>query len=330
MIDGILSEWLTVKYGVPQGSVLGPILFNIYSRHIYKVFKECGFVSSSYADDNAGLKSFALFNQFNTLYYDVPNCIMKLKQYMTRYHLKLNDTKTEVIVFANPKFKEKITLNGTFLQSGGCIRFTDDVKYLGILFDSVLSFENQIQKVSSLGYSSLRKISSIKNQLSKSTLEIFIHAFISSCLDYCNILYFGLPKTLLYKLQKLQNAAIRLIFNVRSRHPVSSFFTELHWLNVEQRIIFKVLLIVYKTVYGMAPKVLQGMISMRNTETLTLQKNFFNQTQYGKRAFVHYVPRLWNNIPVDLRQKSDITSFKTALKSYLLLNFTDYKNRILL
>ena len=52
VIDGVLSDWLTVTYGVPQGSVLGPILFNIYCRHIDKVFKNCGFTSASYADDN--------------------------------------------------------------------------------------------------------------------------------------------------------------------------------------------------------------------------------------------------------------------------------------
>ena len=248
VINGVLSDWLPVSCGVPQGSVLGPILFNIYCRFIHKVFENCGFISSSYADDNSGIKSFALFNQFNTLYKDVSYCIMKLKEYMLNNYLKLNDTKTEVIVFGSPKFKEGITLNGTFLNSGECIRFTDNVRYLGFLFDAVLSFDSQITKVTSLGYSSLRKISSIKGSLSKSNLETFIHAFISSCLDYCNILYVGLPKKMIYKLQKLQNAAIRIIFKVRAHHPVSSFFAELHWLNIEQRIVYKVLLTTYKVI----------------------------------------------------------------------------------
>ena len=314
VINGVLSEWLTVSCGVPQGSVLGPILFNIYCRHIHTVFEDCGFVSSSYADDNSGIKSFALFNQYQTLYKDIPHCLSKLIEYMLHNYLKLNNTKTEVIIFANSKFNENVTLHGTFLNSGECIRFTDDIKYLGILFDSMLSLDTQIQKVSSIGYGSLRKISSIKGSLSKSNLETFIHAFISSCLDYCNILYVGLPKKLIVRLQTLQNAAIRLIFNVHSRHPVSSFFTELHWLNIEQRITYKVLLMVYKTVHGLAPDVLKDMISIRNNDTLHLNTIYFNSTKYGKRAFVHYVPRYWNNIPVELRRKNNVSSFKTALK----------------
>ena len=328
VINGILSGWLPVSCGVPQGSVLGPVLFNIYCQHIHRVFEDCGFISSSYADDNSGVKSFALFNQYSTLYKDVPNCITKLKECMLNNYLKLDDTKTEVIVFGSPKFKERITLNGTFLDSGECIRFTDDVRYLGFLFDAVLLFESQITKVTSLGYSSLRKISSIKGSLSKSNLETFIHAFISSCLDYCNILYVGLPKKSIYKLQKLQNAAIRVIFKVRSRHPVSSLFAKLHWLNIEQRIIYKVLLTTYKVINGLAPEVLKDMVTLRNTDTLILQNNYFNSTKYGKRAFVHYVPRFWNNIPVNLQRARDLNTFKTALKSFLITNFDVFKNSI--
>ena len=133
---------------------------------------------------------------------------------------------------------------------------------------------------------------------------------------------------LIYKLQKLQNAAIRIIFKVCSRHPVSSLFAKLHWLNIEQRIIYKVLLTTYKVVNGLAPEVLKDMVSIRNTDTLTLQNNYFNSTKYGKRAFVHYVPRYWNNIPANLRRTCDINAFKTALKSFLITDFDVFKNRI--
>lgn len=82
LIDGVLSEGLIVTCGVPQGSVLGPILFNIYCRHIHNIFKQCGFLSSSYADDNSAMKTFAVFNQLNTLHTDVADCLENLKIYM--------------------------------------------------------------------------------------------------------------------------------------------------------------------------------------------------------------------------------------------------------
>jgi hypothetical protein len=328
VIDGVLSDWLTVTYGVPQGSVLGPILFNIYCRHIDKVFKNCGFMSASYADDNSALRTFASFNQFNTLYHDVPNCLHELKKYMALNHLKLNDTKTEIIVFGSPKFKQQVSLHGTFLKSGECIRFANSAKYLGILFDSLLAFDLQIQRVTSVSYMHLRKISSIRNRISKSNLEVLVHAFISSQLDYCNILYVNLPKKLLNKLQKLQNAAIRIIFNVRSRHPVTSFFAQLHWLNIEQRVIFKCLLLVFKTIHGLAPNALNNMIVIRNENNLTLQNVYYNNSKYGKRAFIYYASRYWNSLPQNIRCSINVLSFKTSLKSYFVTNFTDFKQRI--
>ena len=328
LIDGVLSDWLTVTCGVPQGSVLGPILFNIYCRHIHHVFQKCEFLSSSYADDNSAMKSFAVFNQLHTLYQDIPNCLEKLKIYMIENHLKLNDSKTEVIVFGSSKLKEQISLHGTFLKSGKCIRFNDNVKYLGIFLDSLLSFEDQVQKVTSLSYTSMRNISQVKNCLSQQNLETFVHAFISSHLDYCNIIYLGLSRKLINKLQKLQNAAIRLIFKVRARHPVSSLFRNLHWLNIEQRVVFKVLLVVYKCINGLAPDVLKSLITVRNTETLILKQTYFNNTKFGKRAFVYYAPKYWNSLPLNIRLVSDINCFKTSLKSYLLLHYNEFRNRI--
>ena len=326
VINGVVSDWLAVLCGVPAGSVLGPILFNIYCRHIDGVFKQCGFTSASYADDNSACKTFAVFNQYNTLHRDVPDCLHRLKQYMIENHLKLNDTKTQIIVFGNPAFKKQINLHGTFLTSGECIRFDDSIKYLGVLFDSILTFEDQIQKVASVSYASLRKISSIRNCLSSSNLETLIHAFISSHLDYCNVLYVNLPKKLLNKLQKIQNAAIRVFFNVRSRHPVSSFFTELHWLNIEQRVIFKCILLVYKSIHGLAPTVLEDMVIIRNNNNLTLKNVFYKHSKYGKRAFTYYASRYWNTLPIVIRCINTVSSFKTALKSYLITHFTEFKS----
>ena len=171
-----------------------------------------------------------------------------------------------------------------------------------------MSLENQIQNVVSSSYASLRQISSMRN-LSRSHLETLVHAFISSKLDSCNALYLGLPKKCLKKLQKVQNAAIRVVCNVRARHPVSELYKRLHWLNIEQRICYKTLLIVFKCIHGLAPKVLQDMCVFNRRDNLSLQITFFNRTKYGKRAFIYYAPRYWNILPVHLRRITKIDSF---------------------
>ena len=113
------------------------------------------------------------------------------------------------------------------MNSGECIRFTDDIEYLRILFDSMLSLDTQIQKVS--GIWQLEKISSIKGSLSKSNLETFIPAFMSSYLDYSNILY------VVYQKVDCQIVEAPKYCNQAYFQCAVSSFTELHWLNIEQR-----------------------------------------------------------------------------------------------
>ncbi len=85
---------------------------------------------------------------------------------------------------------------------------------------------------------------------------------------------------------------------------------------------------VYECINGLAPTVLKNLITVRNTETLTLQMTYFNKTKFGKRAFVYYAPKYWNSLPLNVRCVSDIDCFKTSLKSYLLLHYNEFRNKI--
>lgn len=122
------------------------------------------------------------------------------------------------------------------------------------------------------------------------------------------------------KLQKLQNSAICLVFGVCSPHPVSELFSELHWLKVEQRVMFKCLLLVFKCINGLALNGLNNMIAVRNTENSRLYTTFHDCSKYGKQAFEYYASRYWNILPVNMRCINNVASFKTALKSYFIVN----------
>ena len=130
MVDGHLSEPIHLKFGVPQGSVLGPILFNLYTRSISKVFSSAGFSSSGYADDNSGLCAFTHHTSYDVIMNNLPECFEKLRAWMNHHFLKINETKTEIIIFGSQSFLSSNIINGTFLDSGHCIRASDSVKYL--------------------------------------------------------------------------------------------------------------------------------------------------------------------------------------------------------
>ena len=97
-----LSEPLELSFGVPQGSVLGPVLFNIYISSISCVFSGYNFSYLGYADDSMGYQVFSLPSENNLLHHTIPEFLKSLKIWMSEYFLKLNESKTEIIILASP------------------------------------------------------------------------------------------------------------------------------------------------------------------------------------------------------------------------------------
>ncbi len=116
---------------------------------------------------------------------------------------------------------------------------------LGIIFDSELRFDRQINTVVKNSLFHLRRIAKLKIVLSKTDLEKVIHAFITSCLDYCNVLYSGVCQSSLSRLQLVQNSMARLLTNTKKRDHITPILASLHWLPVKQLIVFKILLFVF-------------------------------------------------------------------------------------
>ena len=151
-----------------------------------------------------------------------------------------------------------------------------------------------------------------------------IHAFVSSKLDHCNSLLYGLPAYQLAKLQVLQNTAARVVSLTRKYDHITPVLESLHWLPVKFRIVFKVLLLVYKALNGMAPPYLSDMLryrsysrSLKSASQKRLVVHRTSMKTYGDRAFSIAGPKLWNQLPLSIRELSSVDSFKKSLKTYL-------------
>ena len=150
-IEDAFSDSLSVLFGVPQGSVLGPFLFTVYVRSQQEVFRNCRFKSSSFADDSNGRKSFAITFQYDNLTNQINNCLKEVTSWMSSYFLKGNPDKTEIMVFCPKSLCDNVLIKGVFFEND-CIRFSDTVKNIGIWFDQCLNFERQINAVVSHSY----------------------------------------------------------------------------------------------------------------------------------------------------------------------------------
>ena len=321
MIGDEFSEEVDLDFGVAQGSILGPKLFNIYSRRFPEQMQSISISAEGYADDNQLLKQFNIVFQVQVLGEGIEKTFEMIENWMRDNFLKLNSGKTKIMTIAPKGVKEQIIINGTFID-GHCIRFVESAKNLGVYIDSTLSMDVQIQMLTSACFSTIRLLSRIKYFLTTEQLQLLVCSLVLSKLDYCNILYYGISAANMRKLQSIQNSAARLACKVNHHDRVKTeeLFRKLHWLKVRERIAYKVLVTVHKCIYGNAPDDLKEIIRLtKSNRTMKLEAKNYNGGM-GARAFSVCGPRLWNSLPIKLRMVEDIDKFKGQLKTYLFSN----------
>ena len=313
------SEEETLDFGVAQGSILGPPLFNAYARTFPSEVKaKVKFTVEGYADDHQLLKQFNIVFQIEVLGEGIEDCFKVIDNWMKTYFLKLNPTKTKIMIIAPPSIRDKITINGTFIN-GQCIRFVDSAKNLGVLFDSEMSMTKQVNKVVSSCFLTIRLVSRIKYFFITEQLNTMVCSMVFSILDYCNVMYYGLNKELIQKMQRVQNSAARLVMKVNrfDKVDMDKIFKKLHWLRIQERIVYKVLLIVHKCVHNLAPSELCKLfraVSSDRTKKLDVQSC---NGAMGERAISVSGPKLWNALPRGMRVETCTEDFKKSLKTFL-------------
>ena len=326
-IHDTLSDYLDVLFGVPQGSVLGPVLFNIYTKSLYATIKSAGFETSGYADDSNARLSFSLTFQHNVITYSLPVLMDKITQLMNQLSLKINPDKTEIVLFVPHAMRNIPTINGAILGSDTCIRFSEKATNLGVTLDRFLNFESHINQTVAYCYKLLKDVSSIRSLISQKETEMLIHSIISSRLDYCNSLFYGLNKSSIAKLQKVQNAAARVVLKLRKHDSIRHELVNLHWLRINERILFKLLVFVFKCINNMAPVELISMLTINSVENCTLRYTFLDSV-HGRRSFQYAAPRLWNALPISIRKSTSLDTFKSKLKYHLFNHSQDFMRSV--
>ena len=225
---------------------------------------------------------------------------------MIRDRLMINDDKTELILIGARQQLGKINDVCNISVGEYDIYPSSCVRNLGAWFDNKLSMSTHVTKICNAAFYHLHNIRRIRKYFSRDSLTL-IHAFITSRLDYCNGLLNGLPKSQLVKLQRVQNAAARLVLNLRKYSHISPALYELHWLPVQHRVHFKILILTFKAIHGLAPKYIIALINikprsiynLRSNQSLLLDPpNGEMLVTLGDRSFSAAAPYLWDSLRI--------------------------------
>ena len=201
---------------------------------------------------------------------------------------------------------------------------TQSARNLGVVFDNTMNFEKHISEICKSAFFHIRNISQVRRYLSIESTKTLIHAFVTSRIDNCNAVLYGLPSYLVQRLQYVLNSAARLIFLSRKAGHITPPLIDLHWLPVEQRINFKIMLLTYKIINGLAPSYLSNLLvpyvprrALRSADKLLLSQPSYRLKSYGFKAFSICAPRLWNKLPINIKCSQSVGTFKCNLKTYL-------------
>ena len=301
---------------------MGPLIFCVYTLPLGRIIFSHNIQFHIYADDTQLICPFSISNPQPSLH-KLEQCVCEIRSWMLKKQLKINDDKTEFLVLT--KASQQHIASNYSLDVGLCnTNPSTDARNLGVMFDSTMSMDKQISNICRGVHHQLRRIESIRQLLSTEATEMIIHSVVSSRLDYCKALLYGLSSCKIQRLQSLQNTAARIVSKSKKHEHITPILVNLHWLPVRQRILYKILLLTFKALNSLAPEYISILVttkktvrSLRSNNKMLLELPSSKLKTYGDRSFKVAAANEWNNLPLFLRTIDSLNSFKAELKTYL-------------
>ena len=315
-----------VDCGVPQGSVLGPQKFIAYTEDLEELIDEYCRNHHMYADDTQMIEQTTIPGIPGTIM-KLQSCIEATQEWCKSRRLQLNPAKTELIWFgskANLKKMDHLDLN--LYIGADVIKPVSVVRDLGVFLDSELSMRHHINTVVRSCFFHLRRLKSVRRILGAEVTSGLVSAFVTTRLDYCNSVLAGLPQSTIDPLQRVQNAAARLVAGTGTRDHITPVLRSLHWLPIKFRIIYKLCVLMHLVRVGRSPAYLSDMMTpvadLPGRERLRSSSSFQYELprlklKFGERSFSFSGPKAWNSLPSNLQELTNTDTFKKLLKTHL-------------
>ena len=307
--------------GVPQGSVLGPLLFTAFISPVAGIAEEHDINKHQYADDTSLYVSLSSVDKSRCVE-RLEHCLVDVRSWFNQNGLALNPDKSEVLHVCPVWKHESRTAIASLDVAGSKIIPAKTLKCLGVTLDTRLNFDRHVQLVSANALYHIRALRHIRHSITRECARDIACAIIGVRLDYCNSLLHSVSARNLSVLQRVQNTAARIVTGAQRADHIRPHLRELHWLPIESRIRFKLATVTFRAITTDTPHYLAELINIAGNPVLRSSSRrllLVPPTRIAKSdgAFSVAAPRIWNSLPDDVRLSENLVSFKSRLKTHL-------------
>jgi hypothetical protein len=316
--NGVLSTPINVDLGVPQGSVLGPLLFLLYINDIIEAINDkCAI--RLFADDaliyTTGYSSIEINNNLNEQ-------MVKVEEWLKINRLYINVDKTKIMLIRGVRKKAtednlKIKLHNKVLE------IVSEIKYLGVIIDKNLNFSKHVEYISKKIGAKLGVMRRIGKDLSANMRCIVYKSIVSPLFEYCSSLLVGISKTNLEHLQKMQNQGMRIILRCNRRVRITDMLEALNFMSIKERIEYNTCVLIYKIVNGLCPIYLQNNIELvqygEGVSTRQEGNIYVKRCRTAEEQKMLYCEglKMYNALPKELRREDRLPNYKKQLAKHI-------------